>query len=225
MVRTSFRYRGFSLVELLVAMAILAMTIMIATMGYSYFVQRWQKDANAFDAHVDTLQALKRVQMAVTGLYPYIVRDQEQNATLYFEGSEDSFIGVSKSPFSGRQGLAVVRLSIVQSSDLSYSLQYEEAVLKNDLLLTLEQRHAFTFQQTLLSGASDMVFEYYGYENLGQKTASAARQWWTSFNGSNRNVMPSAIRLQYVKEGQQQAVVFSVSQLNSRALGWFSNDF
>jgi prepilin-type N-terminal cleavage/methylation domain-containing protein len=215
---------GFSLIELLVATAIMTMVLLISSMGYSFFMDRWTNERTAFERVASQAKKLILTREAVQGFYPYILRAENGEPVIYFEGNTDSLIGVTGKSMFINQQMAIVRLRIEQNEDFLYRLIYEEYPLQQKTLTTLTQEFEFEYRATLLSGMKEMSFQYFGARNLEAYVNSSERQWWTTFNALSRKVMPELIRINYVQDAQTESMDFSVSQLDTRQLALFEEE-
>ena len=216
--------KGFSLVELLVAMAIMSMTILISSMGYGFFMEKWDGELGDFDLASGNAKKLLMVKQAISNVYPYVLRTADNTPVFYFEGTTDSFVGVAKTSLTNSDFPSVIRVSVGQADDFSYFIRYEEAVLNRFPLVSLKQQLPFDRQMALLSGLTAVQIEYFGFENQDARAQQGQRQWWTSFNSLQRGVMPSAIRLLFVLNDQQQSIVIPVSEGDPRILRLFTDE-
>jgi len=65
--------RGFSLLELLVAMVVLSLVIGIATYAYAMFVRHWDGQLGRYDAAQAQYQRLEWLAAALEDTLPYLV--------------------------------------------------------------------------------------------------------------------------------------------------------
>lgn len=216
---------GFSLVELLVAMAIMSMTLMISSLGYSFFMERWQKNLGNFDNSANVAKRLILIKQVISGMSPYVLKDDKNAAAIYFEGSEDSFIGVSTRALRKPDVPFVIRLSIKQQDDFSYNVIYESSSIEFFPVTEIRQQIIFDAPITLISGLQDVKFAYYGNTSRDSAVNGETKSWWQSFNSLNRKIMPEQLRIGFVKEGAQQQLIFSLAQADSLVLKLFEDDF
>ncbi|MDG1750744.1 MAG: prepilin-type N-terminal cleavage/methylation domain-containing protein [Thalassotalea sp.] len=218
--------KGFSLIELLVALAIMSMTLLISSLGYSFFMDRWQKSLGIFDQSANTAKKLLLTKHSILGIYPYILRDKNHVASIYFEGNEDGFIGITTRSFFYRDTPSVVRFSLMQQEDFTYQLHYEEEPIAKNPITIIKQNINFKRRVVLLDGILDVKFHYYGHKNLSSKVAGSENKvWWQSFNGFNRKILPDAIRLSFVYHDKQETIEIPLSQVDTRILALFDDNF
>ena len=186
---------GFSLIELLVAMAIMSMTIMIASLGYSFYMQRWQKNLGAFDESALNAKKLMLIKQSITGTYPYILRDANGQSSIYFEGNEDGLIAVTTKSFFQSQTPFIMRLSIMQNEDLSFRLTYEDVNISDLPITSITQQFEFSSKIILLTDMKDIKFSYYGAEDFSSLINNGNLEWWKTFNALNRKILPHSIAI------------------------------
>ena len=212
---------GFSLIELLVAMAIMSMTIMIASLGYSFYMQRWQKNLGAFDESALNAKKLMLIKQSITGTYPYILRDANGQSSIYFEGNEDGLIAVTTKSFFQSQTPFIMRLSIMQNEDLSFRLTYEDVNISDLPITSITQQFEFSSKIILLTDMKDIKFSYYGAEDFSSLINNGNLEWWKTFNALNRKILPHSIAISFLYKGQTEKITFPVSQVDSRILALF----
>lgn len=212
---------GFSLIELLVAMAIMSMTIMIASLGYSFYMQRWQQNLGDFNESANNAKKMMLIKQVFTGISPYILRDERGQSAIYFEGNTDGIIAVTtKSIFQSRTPF-VMRLSVVQNADLSYKLIYEDADIGNLPITSITQNIDFSSNITLLNDLTDIEFSFYGAKDFTSYIDNGELAWWTSFNALNRKILPHSVRISFIADQQTETMTFPLSQVDSRILALF----
>ncbi len=216
---------GFSLIEMLIAMAIMSMTLLISSLGYSFFMEKWQGNLGRFDNSVLLAKKLMLTRQALSGLLPYILRDQNNQTVIYFEGNQDSLVGVTARAFYSPKTPSVFRFNIVQADDFSYSLVYEEASLAQSPLVSLKQPINYRHKIVLFTNLSDIKFSYYGYKNDTDRINGVKQEWWQSFNALSRRLLPATIRISFILDDQQEQFEFPVAQIDPRLLVLFNDRF
>lgn len=218
--------KGFSLIELLVALAIMSFTLIIMTQGYSFFMQRWNKELGNFDLALKNTKSLITTKRLVEGIYPFIVRDTDQSPVIFFEGDEEGLVAVTtRSLFSGDLP-TIFRLSINQAEDFSYQLIYEEHPAKVDEAFTrLSQPRLFSKKVVLIESLDFVQFSYFGFENIDEKNNVSSKQWWRSFNALSRNIMPERLSIKYGILGEEHSLQIRLTEFDSRVMVQFSESF
>lgn len=215
---------GFSLIELLVAMAITSMTLMISSMGYSFFMKRWDGQLGQFDNTARFAKKLMLAEQTLSGIYPHIVHDNNGDVAIYFEGNEDGLVALTKRSLFYPEHPTAIRLSIRQDSDFKYNLVYEEAPFVDVPFVHLSQAVNFSREIVLLSGLDDIKFSYYSHANLTAKSNNRPPKWWQTHNGLARKLTPMTIRISFGFEGKVQRIDFKLSPSDTRLLNLFNEN-
>lgn len=217
------RTKGFSLVELLIAMAILISVLFIATSAYALFMQRWHSAKDRFAQAASETRNLLLLRQTVSSFYPYLVRDKQKKALLYFQGNRDSIVGITTQSLFNADAPALSRVRIEQQADLSYHLYYEEQSLDEVPFTYFERPVKYRDSLLLMTELSDAEFVYFGAESESQALKNTPNQWWQTFNSLNRRILPKVIRLSYVKHGQQTDMEFVLVDTDLSSLALFDD--
>ncbi len=169
---------GFTLMELLVAMTLLAMLSLVLLGGMRFGVQIWQRTETA----AADSGRIRAVQLELSGMlaraYPFFVQQGPANAEVAFEGARD---GVSfLSPNANVPG-ALDRVSIGVARQGGMMELHSKASL--ELAPKADAR-----ERVLLKGLSGIAFAYFGAPRPG-----APAQWYDSWQ--HRPVPPQMVRI------------------------------
>jgi prepilin-type N-terminal cleavage/methylation domain-containing protein len=197
------RLSGFTLVEILIAVTILAMVIGIATYGYSLFSRDWSGRLGRFASAQGELQRLDLVVRALEDTLPFVVRDPTGEPGFYFLGRDEGLTLVTSSPVFGESNLAVIRLFREAAGGGRWNLVYEEAPLRGASALRVStQRLPFQDRMIVLRDLQRLEFAYYGWESPAIRVAAAdqpelglAARWWSEYDGLVRRQHPQRIAL------------------------------
>jgi len=218
--------RGFSLIELMVALAIMSFTLLIATQGYSFFMQRWQHELGEFDSIMKQAKNLALVEQVLKGTYPFVIRNEQEEPMLYFEGDKDGMVAVTTKALYKDGTPTVFRFSIEQKEDFTYSLVYEESKANKQRAFT-HNNQAIDFERKLLllTDVDFIEFSYFGYENRESRNDLGNKVWWSTFNSLNRLIMPEQVNIKFGKNGTEQSIDIPISQLEPGAMVLFYDTF
>jgi prepilin-type N-terminal cleavage/methylation domain-containing protein len=207
---TRHRLTGFTLVELLISLAILGMIFGVSSYAFSMFTRFWDGRLGDVDRSVAQFQRLELVRAALENSVSWVVKDRNENVGMYFLGREEGLTVVSEDPIYSEAGLAVVRLFREPDGLGRWRLVYEEAPLDETPLRDPEQELPFRHRVVVLQGLSKLEFSYFAWPDLNARMsvfsddAADTRQWWREYDGLKRQQQPERVRLQL---GESFAVV------------------
>lgn len=195
------RRRGFSLLEMLVAIIVLSIVIGTSTFAYSLFVREWDGHLGRFDEAQAQYQRLEWLATALEDTLPYTVRDEQDQLGFYFLGRDEGLTLVTMSPIFVVGKPALIRVFRESDEDGTWKLVYEEAPFADTLLARADQRLEFRHRLVIASDLPRPVFRYFGWANAGSRlTAEEAfaeqRSWFDEYDGLVRRFHPEKIELQ-----------------------------
>ena len=197
---TRSRVAGFTLVELLISIAIMSMVIGLASYGFSLFSQHWDGPRKSFDRSVGQVQRLDLVSRALGDAIPWVVRDETNRPGFYFLGREEGVTLVTASPIYAVDAPAVVRIFREPEAGGRWRLVYEEAPLSSVRLTKASQILPFQHRLIILQGIEAISFRYLGWntgqERFGDEVGSLVPpQWFSEFDGLVRAHQPVRVAL------------------------------
>ena len=183
--------KGFSLLEMLVAMTVLSMVIGISTYAYSMFIRQWDGHLGRFDEAQAQYQRLEWLAAALEDTLPYVVRDDDGVPVFYFLGRDEGLTLVTMSPIFAIGEPALIRVFREPDEGDAWKLVYEEAPFAGTLLVHPDQRMDFRHRLVIARGLPRPVFRYFGSTNL----RSRSRSWFDEYDGMVRQFHPEKIEL------------------------------
>ena len=201
--------KGFSLLEMLVAVVVLSMVIGISTYAYSMFIRQWDGRLGRFDEAQAQYQRLEWLAAALEDTLPYVVRDDEGALGFYFLGREEGLTLVTMSPIFAIGEPALIRVFREPDEEDAWKLVYEEAPFAGTLLVHPDQRMDFRHRLVIARGLPRPVFRYFGWTDLRsrvtvEESLSAERLWFDEYDGIVRQFHPEKIELRL---GREAAVI------------------
>ncbi len=192
--------KGFSLLEMLVAMTVLSMVIGISTYAYSMFIRQWDGHLGRFDEAQAQYQRLEWLAAALEDTLPYVVRDDEGALGFYFLGRDEGLTLVTMSPIFGVGEPALIRVFREPDEGDAWRLVYEEAPFAGTLLAHADQRMEFRHRLVIARRLPLPVFRYFGWADLRSRVTvdeslSAERSWFDEYDGLVRQFHPEKIEL------------------------------
>lgn len=226
---------GFTLIEMLVTLAILTMIIALAATSFSFFSRHWDKaEQLAKNQEQQTLDIL-RLQNLIGGVTDFYLREND-NLQLLFLGFEREIIAVTSNPMSYHPGAALFRLRIQSSEDdekpiihyQEWSLIEHDLNTFDDLSLMLDSQGDFSYRFRF----SASWFEFLGVESFESFTGGNSSggletdryrnqfKWQKIFNGTKILVLPAVIKLSTTEELHADQLWFSIRNYNEFKQGF-----
>ena len=197
--------RGFTLLELLSAMVVMAMIMALASMSLSQFSEYSGKSGRNFEQRINRYLSFAKVGQLLEGTLDYYVKNNLGKNQLYFTGEPElmrlvsrgswfdgttasiNYLSVEKEPGSGLFSLVLYQRPLMEKVFFAE----KELPLKDDLAGIV-----------VLSGAQNIEFEYLGIENLRQiYPAGTTRNfyrnlvWQSYYDGRKLGYIPKKLRI------------------------------
>jgi prepilin-type N-terminal cleavage/methylation domain-containing protein len=206
------RVRGFTLVELVVALAIFGLVVGIASYGYALFSRQWQGWRGGYDRTEARFQRLDLVATALEDAVPWVVRDDSGVPGFYFLGRDEGLTLVTGSAVFSPRAPAVIRLFREPAGNGQWNLVYEEAPLAGVQLRAASQTLPFHNRMIVAHDLPRPTFLFFGWRSLDERTraeeASELKlvpRWYTDYDGLKNHQHPQRIAIEF---GGTRAVFF-----------------
>lgn len=231
---------GFTLIEVLLAMALLMLLILTAGLVYDYVNQNWQRQQTAYQNAVNAHMDWRRMSRVVRNTYPRMVYADDpfqyfgaQSVPpygFYFLGRDNGFTGVSYMSVQDPEQPSVFRLFREPDPDEPelWQLVYEEAPLANVGLSYASVELPFNLRRVLRQGLEQIEFDYFAYPSFSHRQRSqlisldsaAQREgmprWFEQFDGLETGEHPFRLRLRMDDETIVWPLQDSVSAQRAR---------
>jgi prepilin-type N-terminal cleavage/methylation domain-containing protein len=187
---------GFTLVEMMIAVTLVAMTALALWGVLRISIASWKRGTESIDANQRHRTTMDLVQKQMASLYPLIPPMNIQTGGgifPVFSGSELSlqFISLSALRFRDNPGMTMVSYEILQDDEGTYSLVEKES---RYLLQDPSQEFSFTgFDEpatTIFDHLASASFEYYD-----PGTNEIPPQWVKTWNVKDTGRLPAAISM------------------------------
>lgn len=179
------KQRGFTLLEILIALALTAMLLSMLTAGVYGVVNDWDNNAEALERDLDNAVAILQVERALQGAFAHSYRDTDTLARrVYFDGQQLELSWVSTVSPERNPGMTAWRL--YQDTRDGVYLQLVPAFTDNPA-----ERLRQAEPRLLLPGY--LMNISYLYEDL-----EFNRVWRSDWPGFDFNMLPLAVHIQLV---------------------------
>ena len=203
------------------------MILLLGTYSYSLFADKWHKQLGHVNDVVQQVRTLTLLDQLLDGIVPLVLNENAVSG-FYFNGAATQLTAISLNGIIRSAQPVVFRLSTKTQINGSQQIWYEEAGLKNLLILTEKQAIPFDEPLLLLENLTQTQFNYFGWESFAVKSQAAFENdiskrpiWLSNYDGQTRQLQPEKLALilqfkqtktQTQKNTQAQAQV----NLNSR---------
>jgi hypothetical protein len=170
-------------------MAVMSMLTVVASYAFSLFSRDWTVVSKGYERAAGQFRRFELMQRAILDSLPWVVEREDGSEGLYFLGRADGLTLVTGSPIFSTNSLAVIRLIVEKTADGHSRLVYEEAPLKELILLRADQALPFTFRITIMESATDIVFQYRWLQTAiaddtgGGGSSDSVLVWAAEFDG------------------------------------------
>ncbi|MEH8015828.1 prepilin-type N-terminal cleavage/methylation domain-containing protein [Rheinheimera muenzenbergensis] len=219
--------KGFTLVELLIAMAIMMVMLVLSATAYQLYTATWQRDLSKLETSYQQFRYSELLLDAMQAILPLAVTDNGMHA-YYFLGRAEGFTAVTYAPIYHTGFPAVVRVFREQNENGRYRLVYEEATLQHTVLKEASQTLPFNYRQIVAEDIPSLTFSYFGWESLTARVASQndfttgidkVPQWYNEYDALSRKLHPEKIKIKL----DDFALEFTIAD-RSRINALFANE-
>lgn len=214
----AYKQKGFTLIELMIATAILSGLLFLGSFTYQMLAGRWQQELGDFQQTLETTKSFNLLNGALTAIQPYIVLDESSNSSNYdpgflFIGKENRLFAITKQGLFNQQYPEVFRLIVEQTDEGKFNLIYQGMSTKGVAVVTAQQSITFTQQITLLSDFDEIKFNYLGWDGFVARSEGIQNDlsptWRSEFSGLDNQLLPDQMALLLKKDGKD--LLFTVS--------------
>jgi prepilin-type N-terminal cleavage/methylation domain-containing protein len=193
---------GFTLLELLIAITLMAMLSVGIWAILSIGIRSWTRGTNAIDINQRHRSMLDMARKQIASIYPLYVApvSTEPNSafTLIFQGTQNSFrfVSLNSLQFFNNSGLMFISYEMSRDAEGNSVLAEKEIRYTGQLLdeSALNNSKSISVFDDLLS----CIFEYYDPGD-----ADNPAQWLVEWDGSTLNRLPAAVRMTMIAKDSQ----------------------
>lgn len=210
---------GFTLIEVLIATAIMVSLIGVATLSFSLFSNGWSKQQNKFNRVFEQQKLAYLTFQAIENISNYLISNDSESEYVFL-GDGKSMLFVTHSPVSTRSAMALVKLE-VETNGHEEVLIYKEYAFTEKIYHRAGMEFDFNFKLEV-SSASSIRFNYFGWENYGDKVEFIEGEgnspaWLKQFDAATARMLPLAINIIF---DEDEPVIFPVLHDNGLSMSY-----
>jgi prepilin-type N-terminal cleavage/methylation domain-containing protein len=207
--------RGFTLIEVLLAMILLSIVMYVGSLSFSIFSERWRKDMGGFNADVSDARRLLLLRQVLHGAANYLVRDIDDRAVYLFYGDAKQLVFVSNSPILRGGQQALIRLTVETLENGQQQLKYSESAFIKQPVFQLSALPESTDSVVLLQ-SENIRFNYFGWQSFAARvhyteSYQGSPNWQVAYDAKTIGVLPFAVNLTWATN---EPLIFSLPHDN-----------
>ncbi len=184
-----YAQRGFTLLELVIAMALAAMVVALLGAGLNVLIKDWQRSTDALDEKFDNSLILLQIERAFQGAFAHLyMHPKEKVSYILFEGKTDRVTWVSTVSPQRESGLYAWQIT-PGKDDKGIELRITPA-FADDPAKRLEKA-----KPRLLFENYQVRLEYLDIDPIHQDSEFEESKWLDEWSAKKRQSLPRAVRL------------------------------
>ncbi|WP_462146560.1 prepilin-type N-terminal cleavage/methylation domain-containing protein [Pseudoalteromonas gelatinilytica] len=212
------RYKGFTLIELMIATAILSGLLFLGSFTYQMLASRWQQELGEFQDTLEVTKSFNLLNSVLTATQPYIVLDETSDTSNYdpgflFIGKENRLLAITKQGLFEQGFPEVFRLLVVETDKGKFNLIYQGMSTNGNPIITAQQDIKFTQEILLFKEFDKIKFNYLGWDGFVERSEGIENNlsptWRGEFSGLDNQLMPEEMAV-LLKKGDKD-ILFTVS--------------
>ncbi|MEN8216311.1 MAG: prepilin-type N-terminal cleavage/methylation domain-containing protein [Pseudomonadota bacterium] len=201
--KTLTNYRGFTLLELLIALTLSTLVMLMLAMGMNVVLKEWTRSSNRLEDSLDKVLVLLQIERSLEGGFPHTYWDSDENKKyIFFEGEEEKIAWVSTVSPGRKPGFTVWQL-LPSEKKTGVEIRIVPA-LAGDPTERLE-KHATSV--TALEGYQ-AYFEYLYVDDKFEEDTKWLKEW----SAKELQGLPNAVRVRLESEAEESLEIVAVIQ-------------
>ncbi len=197
--------RGFTLIELIIALSLTAMVLGLLATGMNLLLRDWERNSDYLDDQLDASLAMLQIEQALIGAFPFSYQDEKSSSRFYlfFEGKKNSLAWVS-TVGRGRESEQTIWQIKPHRGDKGIELARLPALIgdPNKRLKKLKEKDR------------SILFEHYKLElsylqpdrnPKKRQTSREKSKWRDKWTAKKYQFLPSAVRLRLLHKSEPDA--------------------
>lgn len=200
---------GFSLVEVLIALAILMMVLFVGNLAYRTYSVYWQKEFGSFQQDMAQLKGITNVYTLIRNIKPMVLKGGELGGYFYFDGGDSVIRSIGNQSISNDKFATAFEIKVVPVANRGVAIEYREFPMSSPVI-NEEDIGSYGAATTILTGFEDVRFEYYGWPNYQEfakyelaedGAAFNEKKWFGLYSGKDVLITPEIVKLRLKKDG------------------------
>jgi len=192
---------GFTLLELLIALALSTLLLLTLAIGVNLVLKDWERTDSYLDERLDKTLILLQIERALSAAFPHIYQNEKENKTyVFFEGKEDQIKWVSTVSPNRKYGLTAWQL-LPSEEESGLEIRTVPA-FTDDPTERLEE----TEQKTVVFQDYTVSFEYLYVEERKPDEG----EWYDEWSAEETQGLPYAVRMSLESEKGQRQYQFEI---------------
>ncbi len=203
------RFNGYTLIEVLVAMAIFSSMMMLAGTALNQGLKQYHGLADKGIVFWDYVRIIW-IDKSFSSISDYYVYTRSDGWFPYFKGSQEGISYVSLAPLAGDLPVVVWIQNEAEETGMR-SVVYYELPLYTKSYDEIERDYIFADYKKgrslkLLENVEGIEFSFYGYNTIDRRS-----KWYDQFDGNKMKLLPRSIEISYAHEGQKGRLIFGTN--------------
>ncbi|MCV2883292.1 prepilin-type N-terminal cleavage/methylation domain-containing protein [Aestuariibacter sp. AA17] len=194
------RSNGFTLVEMLITVAILMMVMLTGSYAYKLFSSSWERQSQRDNMVQNQALEIRRIHQVLSGIVSLGFYSDDISG-LYLEGQQERLISVTRNGLFHDDEPVIFELFVDRTSQ-NAELVYREVRFSASPLFAEQKSIEFENVHRFQLSLDAVAFSYYGWESLLAKngldsTASRSpqKQWFNAYNSVRSQLLPELMLL------------------------------
>src|SRR4030042_3533877 len=203
--RKKYCFRGYTLIEVLVAMAIFSSMMMLAGTALDQGLKQYHGLAEKGLGFWDNAKKIW-IDKSFNSMIDYYVYTRSDGWFPYFRVSQEGISYVSLAPLAGDLPVVVWIQNKAEENGRRSGVYYELPVYTKSYD-EIERDYIFADYEKgrslkLLESVEGIEFSFYGYNMRDRRYG-----WYNNFDGNRMNILPSSIIISYNHNGKKDKLV------------------
>lgn len=204
-----YRFNGYTLIEVLVAMAIFSSMMMLAGTALDQGLKQYHGLAEKGIVFWDYAKKIW-IDKSFNSIIDYYVYTRSDGWFPYFRGSQEGISYVSLAPLAGDLPVVVWIQNEAEENGMR-SVVYYELPIYTKSYDEIDRDYIFADYKKgksvkLLEGVEEIEFNFYGYDLRDRRY-----RWFNQFDGNKMKVLPASIIISYRHDGKKERLAFSIN--------------